>query len=86
MQFNLQDNINCVIKFTSENVPSHVGFTSHYASKGVLLLQLSSIAESWNTGLEGTKKIILSNLCWQKHGLDSMAQHPAQLNLKSAQC
>lgn len=46
MQFNLQDNINCVIKFTSENVANHVGFASHYASKGVLLLQLSRIAES----------------------------------------
>ena len=40
VQFNVQDYVNYVIKFTSENVASHGGFTSHYASKDVLPLQL----------------------------------------------
>ena len=44
------------------------------------------IIESQNTRLEGTSRIIWSNLSWQKQGLDKMAQHPVQLNLKPVQC
>lgn len=36
--------------------------------------------------LEGTSQVIWSNLSWQKHNLDQMAQHPVQLNLGSTQC
>lgn len=36
--------------------------------------------------LERTSRIILSSLSWQKCGLDKMAQHHVQLDLKSAQC
>ncbi|KAK4828564.1 hypothetical protein QYF61_027533 [Mycteria americana] len=39
-----------------------------------------------NTRLEGTSRIIWSNLSLQKHGVDKMAQHPVQLNLESVQC
>ena len=39
--------------------------------------------ESWNPRLKGTARSIWSNLSWQKHGLDKMAQHHVQPNLKS---
>lgn len=41
--------------------------------------------ESYKTSLEGTSRIIWSNLSQQKHGLENMAQHPMQLNAKSTQ-
>ena len=33
------------------------------------------IIASWKTRLEGTSRIIWSNLSWQKHGLDKIAHH-----------
>lgn len=45
-----------------------------------------TVVESWNHLQVGRiSRIIWSNLCWQKHGLEKMAQHPVQPHLKSAQ-
>lgn len=47
---------------------------------------MQAYKKTQNTRLEGTLKIIWSNFAWQKHGLDKVAQHSVQLDLKKVQC
>lgn len=59
--------------------------TNQFGATTLLLPPFPGLFAEPYSGLKVTSRIIWLELSWQKHSLDKMAQHPAQLNLRNAQ-